>query len=135
MVVRRGVAGGGGGPFYVDRYGGFTYVLYYDTYILAPPRPKVGTRLTPDSESQENSDLTQNVKRVPTLGLLRPNFSISFVLCYIKSVQIIKNAPKPTKTTNLTRSAIHQQTPSEQPPQWRKLRPIPNTVPNFHSSV
>ena len=34
---------------------------------LGPRAIWAGTRLTPDSESQENSDLTQIVKRVPGL--------------------------------------------------------------------
>ena len=42
-----------------------TLVIYLH---FSPTAAKVGTRLTLDLESQENSDLTQNVKRVPTFG-------------------------------------------------------------------
>ena len=50
---------------------GYPHAVWPISAFLKRRRPRgggpEGTRLTPDSESQENSDLSQNVKRVPGL--------------------------------------------------------------------
>ena len=66
----------GGGPENGSKFGVFTYVPYYDTYILGTRWIRDGTCLTPDSRSHENSGLNQNVKQLPRPLLFDGNFAI-----------------------------------------------------------
>ena len=77
----------GGGLEIGTNYGVFTYVLLYPTYDLYPRWTRAGNGLTPDSRSQENSDLTQNVKPLPGPVLLGVNISVFAHYGHSKVVQ------------------------------------------------
>ena len=125
----------GGGPENGSKFGVFTYVPCYDTYILGTRRIRDGTCLTPDSRSHKNSETNQNVKQLPRPLLSDCKFAI---LTYYGELWSNKYWLKPRNVQKYQQKKWATATTPNQSTrdivQWRNPSSTPPSSSQIHSS-